>query len=433
MRDISNKINDSAPSPSGYLDAQEVNSITDELKNIVEKAPGGLTLDPPTGPDSSNEMLAQAIVRQAAGGAVFCTATGDANTHTLAIADANVTAPSIMFKGLTCRYTPPAGNTGSISVNAFGLGPKPLVNHLSATPTAGAIDGRVIDIFYDPTIGSGSWVLPAWSNALYVGQTPTSPPSVNSGEGWEVDGSNLGKLNFPGLTADNTPGTNDLFAFHDSSDSEHKAISYAALASLLGAGGGLVGMQVISASSTYTKTQGTRKAIVFAVAGGGGGGGGNQGTASGGGAGGTVIDLADLSETETVACNIGSGGAGGVGGASGSAGGSTSFGAFAVATGGGGGDHGISNTGRKGLGGAGGVGSVGLLKLKGQAGDTMTQHTGGTGGSSFLGGGGRGADSHKGMPNGESGGQFGGGGGGGDDGGSGGAGSPGCILIMEFA
>lgn len=428
MRDISNKINDSAPSASGYLDATEVNSITDELKNIVETAPGGLSLDPPTGPDSSNEMLAQAIVRQAAGGAVFCTASGDASTHTLTITDPNVTPPSILFKGLTCRYKPPASNTGAVSINAFGLGPKPLVNHLSAVPAANAIDGRVIDIFYDPAIGSGSWVLPAWANALYVGQTPTSPPSIDSGEGWEVNGENKGKLNFPGLNSNNTPGTNDLFAFHDASDTEHKVISYGALAGLLGAGGGLVGMQFFTSSGTYTKSQGVTKVFVIAVGGGGGGAGyRNTEYMSGGGGAGAVITFVDLLNTNTVGFGIGAGGAGGIGGSSGSPGGTTHFGGHAVASGGqGGGD------GREGLGGRAGIGTAGLVKLKGAPGGMPHQGgVGGNGGASFFGGGGRGGDRASGLIP-ESGGSFGGGGGGADADQSAGAGAPGCILVLEF-
>lgn len=429
MRDISNKINDSAPSASGYLDATEVNSITDELKNIVETAPGGLSLDPPTGPDSSNEMLAQAIVRQAAGGAVFCTASGDASTHTLTIANPNVTPPSILFKGLACRYKPPASNTGTVSINAFGLGPKPLVNHLSAAPAASAIDGRVIDIFYDPAIGSGSWVLPAWANALYVGQTPTSPPSIDSGEGWEVNGENKGKLNFPGLNSNNTPDTNDLFAFHDASANAHKVISYGALASLLGAGGGLLGIEFLSTGSTYSKSSSVSKALIFAIGGGGGGAGyRNADFMSGGGGGGTAIAFVDLSNVSTVNYGIGAGGAGGVGSATGSSGGSTYFGSYATASGGEGGGRGV-----EGIGGSGGKGTIGLVKLKGSPGGMPHQGgVGGNGGASFFGGGGRGGDRASGLQP-ENGGTFGGGGGGADAGQSAGAGSPGCILILEFA
>ncbi len=430
MRDISNKINDSAPSPSGYLDAQEVNSLTEELKNVVESAPGGLSLDPSTGPDSSTEMLTQSIVRHSAGGAIYCTASGNAGTHTLALTDTNVTAPSILFKGLTCRYEPPASNTGAVSVNAFGLGPRPLVNHLSAVPAANAVDGRVIDIFYDPTIGSGSWVLPAWSNALYVGQTPSSPPAINSGEGWEVGDGNLGKLNFPGLTADNVPETNDLFAFHDAGDSQHKAISYGALAGLLGAGGGLVGMQFFTSSGTYTKSANVSKAFVIVVGGGGGAGGvSNGGKTPGGGGGASVLSFIDLSNIETVDFSIGAGGAGGVGNTSGQSGGSTVFGSFARA-GGGGGSQGY---GQETLPGSGGIATIGIVQLDGQGGGPPTSQEGGVGGCSLLGGGGNSANHNYGKGDGGAGGRYGGGGGGADHSGTGGAGSSGCVLVLEFA
>lgn len=431
MRDLTAKINDSAPASSGYLDAGEFNSSQEELENAVKAAPGDLTLDSAAGPDSSKEMLAQSITRHAAGGAMFCTAAGTASAHTLTMTDANVVAPSALFTGLAVRYDPPASNTGAVTVNAFSLGSKALVNHLGAPLSSGAIDGRVIDIFYDPSIGAGSWVLPAWSNALYVGQTPTSPPAVNSGEGWEVDGGNLGNLNFPGLTTDGSPQADDIFAFHDDADSQHKGISYAALSALLGTGGGILNMQLITASGTYTKTANTQKALVFCIGGGGGGGGQSYTTyiGSGGGGAGTAIALADLSAVSTVAVTIGAGGAGGVGGVAGDDGGSTSFGAHATAEGGEGGNQGAAR-----IGGDGGEASVGLLKIKGGAGHFADHSPGvsGNGGSSFFGGGGRGGDNASSLLP-EAGGGYGAGGGGADASQNGGAGAPGCVLVIEFA
>ena len=110
MRDLSTKINDSAPANTGYIDAGEFNSTQDELENAVTSAPGGQTLDAGSGPDTSTSMLAQSIARHAAGGAIYCTATGSASAHVVSMADANVAAPSVLFKGLTCRYDPPADN-----------------------------------------------------------------------------------------------------------------------------------------------------------------------------------------------------------------------------------------------------------------------------------------------------------------------------------
>lgn len=441
MRDISNKINDSAPASSGYLDASQFNSTQTELENATVAAPGGLSLDADGGPDSSLYMLAQSITRHSAGGAIYCTATGSPSAHIVSMADANVRPPTALFLGLTCRYDPPAANASSaVTVNAFGHGAKALVNHVGAPLSSTEIDGRVIDIYYDPSIGSGSWVLPAWSNALYVGQTPSSPQSVSSGEGVEVDGSNLVNLNFSGLTGDANPDDADLFAFKDVSEGAHNSITKAQLAALLGAGGGIVGMQLITASGTYTKTAGTNKAIAFATGGGGGGGGNTtSNTASGGGAGATAISFVDLSAVSTVACTIGAGGTGGVAnGGSGGAGGSTSFGSHATA---GGGSPGTgtagSNGGRDAAGGLGGTASVGLVKLAGNPGINSLYLNGGTGGGSFWGGGGRGGahgDLYGAPTSGGAGLSYGAGGGGGDGPPSaGGAGASGCILVIEFA
>lgn len=432
MRDISTKINDSAPASTGYLDASEFNSTQTELENLAAAAPGGVSLDPASGPDSSLFMLAQSITRHAAGGAIYCTATGSASAHVVSMADANVRPPTVLFKGLTCRYDPPAANAGSaVTVHAFGLGIKPLVNHVSAPLSSTEIDGRVIDIYYDPAIGSGSWVLPAWSNALYVGQTPSSPPSVSSGEGVEVDGSNLVNLNFPGLTGDANPDDADIFAFHDTSEGVHNSITWAQIVAAIGAGssgGGIVNMQLITASGTYTKTDGVTKALVFAVGGGGGGGAGGHGSAGGGG-GGCAIAFVDLSAVSTVACTIGAGGAAGVSYASGGNGGSTAFGSHAVA---GGGYGGMGTSGDQVIGGHGGVGTTGLLKFAGNDGEAGQSYAGGTGGGSFFGGGGRGGNYHVGAAAGRDGGLYGGAGGGGEKA-SGGAGASGCILVVEFA
>lgn len=440
MRDISTKLNDTAPASTGYLDADQFNSTQSELENAVAAAPGGLTLDADGGPDSSLFMLAQAITRHAAGGAIYCTATGSASSHVVSMADANVKAPTALFKGLTCRYDPPAANaTSAVTVTAFGLSAKPLVNHVSAPMSSTEIDGRVIDIYYDPSIGSGSWVLPAWSNALYVGQTPSSPPSVSSGEGVEVDGSNLVNLNFSGLTGDANPADADLFAFLDVSEGAHNSITFAQLAAILGGGGGIVGMQWLTASGTYTKTTGTNKAIVFATGGGGGGGAGSGGDeAGGGGAGGTALAFVDLSAVSTVAFSIGAGGAGGVGG-SGSTGGTTSFGSYAAA---GGGEGGRFPSSGLGYGGKGGSGTTGDALFGGGAGGNAGKNASfaGNGGDSLWGGGGRGGSYLSGGTPQD--GRAAGAGGGGGDGTSngqlpsdqpGGAGAAGAILVLEFA
>jgi hypothetical protein len=298
------------------------------------------------------------------------------------------------------------------------------------------MDGRVVDMIYRPSIGAGSWQLPAWSNALYVGQTPSSPPAVSSGEGWLVNGSNQGDLNFPGLTTDATPLAADIFAFHDDVDSEHKGITYSALSGLLGVGGGIKGVQFLTASGTYTKTAGTTKALVFVTGGGGGGDGGPAGT-GGGGAGATAIAYVDLTGIPTVAVTLGAGGTGGtVNHGGGGAGGSTSFGTHAVAGGGAGGTGAYGTDGFDTPGGAGGVASVGLMQVGGDAGGHGRNFHGAPGGASYWGGAGQGGyrfTDGSGSEAGFNATGWGSGGGGADSfvyGG--GAGKQGCILVVEF-
>jgi hypothetical protein len=432
MRNLSTKVNDTAPSATGILDAAEFNSSQDELETAVSA--GSITLDAALGPDSRTNMLAESIARHVSS-AIFCTDTGSANTYVADVADSNVVAPKSLFLGLTIRFKPGNASTGAATCNGLSLGVKPIVNHVYAPLTSGAIDGREIDLRYYPSVGSGSWVLPAYSNALYVGQTPSSPPAISSGEGWAVDGSNFGNLNFPGLTADATPLAADTFAFHDAADSEHKSITYAALSGLLGTGGGIVNVQFLTASGTYTKTAGTTKALVFAVGGGGGGGGAQYAkTAGGGGAGALAFAFADVSGA-AFAYTIGAGGAGGVsGGGNGGAGGSTQFGSFATA---GGGDPGRGDAPEPSgncRGGRGGTASVGTATFGGDSGEASSPGNGGKGGCSFFGGGGLGGHTQGDYvgANGSPGAAYGAGGGGADSVGTGGAGAAGCILVVEF-
>lgn len=106
--------------------------------------------------------------------------------------------------------------------------------------------------------------------------------------------------------------------------------------------GRLLGVRVISTSSVYTKTPGTRMAIVEMVGGGGAGGSPAQNASgftsgSSGGNGGSYAKFhVDLSNVSTVNCSIGAGGiatAQSVGGN----GGSTSFGSYCTVKGGAGG------------------------------------------------------------------------------------------------
>lgn len=439
MRNFTTKVNDTAPLASGVLDAAEDDVRFDELMNAVTAS--GMALDPPSGPDTRTNMLAESMVRHV-GAAMACTDSGSANAYVLSIKGAFV-APTALVDEMKVRCKPGHANTTSSTVNAFGLGAKPLVDHTYAPLGGGELDGRDAEFIYRASVGgSGSWVLPAWSNAKYVGQVPASPPSITSGEGWSVDGSNHGNLNFPGLTNLAAIDPTDVFARYVSAGgvNHHRGITGAQLLAAMSGGGGLKGVQLLTTSGTYTPTAGTTKALVFATAGGGAGGGYagyGVGTAgAGGGAGSTVITFVDLTGISTVAYLIGAGGAGSVG-ATGGAGGTTSFGSYAVAGGGAGGygGPGVSSGGDGRPAGLGGTATTGLMKLGGADGYSPSALTGGNGGSSFWGGGGLGPDQPGISSQGRSGNAY-GAGGGGCDGPTilaGGAGAPGCILVLEFA
>lgn len=439
MRNFTTKVNDTAPLSSGVLDAAEDNARFDELENAVTAA--GITLDAPTGPDTRTDMLAESMTRHA-GAALACTDSGSANAYVFSMIGDYV-APTALVTELRVRAKIGHANTTASTLNAFGLGVRPIVDHTYAPLTAGALDGRDAEFIFRASVGaSGSWVLPAWSNALYVGQVPASPPSVTSGEGWSVDGSNHGNLNFPGLTNLATVDPTDVFARYVSAGgvNHHRGITGAQLMAALNGGGRLNGLQVITSSGTYTKTANTTTALVIATGGGGGGaGGGSPGatlTGGGGGAGGTAISLVDLSGVSTVAVTIGAGGAGGVGAADGSWGGSTTFGGLTAGGGGGGGIRMGVGTGTTtyGSGGSSGGASGGAMNLGGCGGGSGGAVDGGVGGSSFWGGGGApGGDYNFSRTNGAGGAAFGAGGGGADGGGNGGAGHSGCVFILEFA
>lgn len=137
------------------------------------------------------------------------------------------------------------------------------------------------------------------------------------------------------------------------------------------ASSGLVNIQYISASGTYTPTAGANRAVIEVIGGGGGSGGcaatsaGQSACSSGGGGGGYArIYVTSLTAT---AVTIGAGGiAATAGNATGGTGGSTAFGSIVSATGGAGGAGSPAGTGGfANTGGAGGTGVGGDINLIG--------------------------------------------------------------------
>lgn len=194
------------------------------------------------------------------------------------------------------------------------------------------------------------------------------------------------------------------------------AVDGSLLTNLASSTGVLKGLQIFSASGTYTRTSGATKAIVIATGGGGGGGdGGSSSEGPGGGSGETRIAFVTLGSTETVTI--------GAGGAAELAGGNTSFGAHVTANGGSGGT-GISG-GARGTGGSGGTSLLGQNGQDGHSGTGVEDVGWGIGGGSFWGGGG--------MSSAEAGQAYGSGGAGRSDIGTAGAGKGGLVVVFEFA
>ena len=197
--------------------------------------------------------------------------------------------------------------------------------------------------------------------------------------------------------------------------------------------GRLIGVKIITASTTYAATPGTKKVLAIITGGGGAGGScsaittGTTFSGAGGGAGGTCIGLLNLADATNKAITIGAGGAAEL------AGGSTTFAGMAAGGGGGGGYTSVTST----PGGTGGTATGGIMNIPGgHGGDGQSGAylISGTGGGSLWGTGGR-----SGQNAGISSIVYGAGGGGAYDTGfsgtkrNGGNGAPGVAVILEFA
>ena len=228
------------------------------------------------------------------------------------------------------------------------------------------------------------------------------------------------------------------------------------------AGVSAVNTVVVTSTSTYTPTSGTKFVNVYATGGGGGAGGIVSGAASyvygssgAGGGGGTSFRTYNATELgANAAVTIGAGGGGANGNANGSTGGTTTFnpagtGASIVGYGGGGG-YGIdlgNGAIASGIAGRGGGASGGQLNMDGHVGAVNEPHTrssgtinvqANTGGPSFFGGFNSLRTANNGGDSGQSANSFGAGGSGAVQHNSsttrgGGNGKAGIVVIMEFA
>ncbi|HEE9822305.1 TPA: hypothetical protein R8G21_002222 [Citrobacter braakii] len=197
--------------------------------------------------------------------------------------------------------------------------------------------------------------------------------------------------------------------------------------------GRLIGVKIITASTIYAATSGTKKVLAIITGGGGAGGScsatttGSTFSGAGGGAGGTCIGLLNLADATNKAITIGAGGEAEL------AGGSTTFAGMVAGGGGGGGYTSVTST----PGGTSGTATGGIMNIPGGPGgdgQSGTYLISGMGGGSLWGTGGR-----SGQNAGISSIVYGAGGGGAYDTGfsgtkrNGGNGAPGVAVILEFA
>lgn len=201
---------------------------------------------------------------------------------------------------------------------------------------------------------------------------------------------------------------------------------------------GIINVQRILSTGTYTPTVGTSSVIIFAIGGGGGGGGSSTGSPTGGGTGGAT----SLGTLINVSGGIGGGAGSGSGGGSGGAGGAVTTATIPLTgSGGGGGQVGVFPYG--GSGGAGlfgGGGSNSVYNTTPVAGGTNTGGGGGGGGglASTANGGGGGGGGGIGVTyatgiTGTYSATIGAGGTAGTGGNAGSVGGSGIIVIFEFA
>lgn len=212
--------------------------------------------------------------------------------------------------------------------------------------------------------------------------------------------------------------------------------------------GGLIGLRVLTGTTTYTPTAGTTAVEVTVIGGGGGGGGsaamgGSQfGGAGGGGSGGWATSYLTTGFSGVTA-TIGAGGAGGGGAANGATGGTTSFGGLLSADGGTGGAYAIATAGGScQVGGTGGAATGGNRIVSSGAGGgpgvafTNGNQLSGMGGSTPYGAGGSSRNANTNPGNAGTGPGAGGGGAVGQSGAAaqnGGAGANGVVIIREYA
>ncbi len=168
MRQWDIKTDNTAPSHTGRLSAQEDNARGVEVANVV--ASSGITLDPyDVTTDSDLYMLSQAAARYASGG-IACQDTGAANTHVLSSVGA-FRLPKSYFTGMMVVFYPAADNTGPATVTVNSIGAKPVLNSSGGALVPRDIRGGHLAFWvYNAADngGAGAFRIAPWAEVYFI-------------------------------------------------------------------------------------------------------------------------------------------------------------------------------------------------------------------------------------------------------------------------
>lgn len=160
MRDLADKIDNTAPATTGRLSAAEFNALQREAESAVSVT--GIILDGASA-DTDLQMLAQAMCRAASGG-VYYTDSGSANAYVLST-PLSFIMPKAFFLGMRAIWIPGATNTTTATANVAAIGAKAILRYDgSALSANNLIVGRPVEMIYSPTAnsGAGAWLLQPW-------------------------------------------------------------------------------------------------------------------------------------------------------------------------------------------------------------------------------------------------------------------------------
>ena len=181
-REWQTKLDNTAPTDTGVLTANEHNSIGEEQEALVKSA--GLTpVAYDAGSDPNQKQWSEAVARYASAG-IFATDGGAADAYvlsgiTITGASEAVRTPQAYFEPLRILWVPANSNTGPSTVNAFGIGSTTIRTYLDTALAGGEIiGGRPCMMRYDESAasGSGAFLIEPWADpTLYATGYTNSP------------------------------------------------------------------------------------------------------------------------------------------------------------------------------------------------------------------------------------------------------------------